>query len=165
MTAFPRLHCGYYTVVMSRQPELALALLRLMLGAVFMAHGVQAIFLKGLGPLTAQFKAWQVPLPLLSAPLVATLELAGGLLIVLGLGARPLALALAGVMAGAIYFAHWGHDFFGSTGMELPLVMLVSALAIAIGGPGKPSFDQMTSGVPSAKAAPKPRASKGKSTP
>lgn len=159
---------------MSRQPELALALLRLMLGAVFMAHGVQAIFLKGLGPLTAQFKAWHVPLPLLSAPLVATLELAGGLLIVLGLGARPIALALAGVMAGAIYFAHWGKDFFAVGGLELPIILLVCALAVAVGGPGKPSFDQMSresAGQPSLppKPTPKPpmpkppRTGKGKS--
>lgn len=128
---------------MSRQPELALALLRLVVGVLFATHGVQSIFLKGLGPVTQQFKAWDVPLPLLTAPLVATLELAGGILLVLGLGARPIALALAGIMTGAIYFAHWGKAFFAADGMELPLLLLGASLAIALGGPGKPSFDQM----------------------
>lgn len=152
---------------MTRQPELALALLRLMLGVVFALHGVQAIFLKGLGPVTEQFRAWHVPLPLLTAPLVATLQIAGGVLLMLGLGARPIALALAGVMVGAIYFAHWGKDFFGTSGAELPSVLLVAALAIALGGAGKPSFDQLTRGAAGsytpAAPLPKARAGKGKS--
>lgn len=127
---------------MSRHPLLALALLRLVTGAVFAAHGVQAIFLKGLGPLTRQFEAWHVPLPLLTAPLLATLELAGGVLVVLGLGTRPIATLLALAMLAAIYFAHWGRDFFGVNGMEVPLLLLGSSLALAVGGPGQPAFDQ-----------------------
>lgn len=126
---------------MSRQPLLALALMRVVIGAVFAAHGVQAIFVKGLGHMTAQFQGWNVPLPLLTAPLVATLELAGGVLLLLGLGTRPLALLLAGVMAAAIYFAHWGRAFFGVNGMEVALLLGSGALALALGGPGEPAFD------------------------
>ncbi len=140
---------------MTRHPELALGLLRLMLGAMFALHGAQAIFYKGLGPTTAQFKGWHVPMPLLTAPLVATLELAGGILIVLGLGARPFAFALALVMGAAIYYAHWGKDFFRG-GMEVPLILLVCALAIALGGPGKPSFDQMRGEVVGPPEKPQP---------
>ncbi|WP_291426683.1 DoxX family protein [Deinococcus sp.] len=140
---------------MTRQPELALALLRLMLGAMFALHGAQAIFYRGLGPTTAQFKGWHVPMPLLTAPLVATLELTGGILIFLGLGARPFAFALAVVMGAAICYAHWGKDFFRG-GMEVPLILLVCALAIALGGPGKPSFDQMSGEVVGPPQKPQP---------
>lgn len=135
---------------MSRQPLLALALLRVVLGLVFAAHGVQAIFPRGLEPLTAQFRAWDVPLPLLTAPLVATLQLAGGVLLALGLGTRPIALALAGIMAAALYFGHdWkvgsgGSPFFGPGGLELPLLLLTGALVLAIGGPGSPAFDVLS---------------------
>lgn len=129
---------------MSRRPLLALALLRLVVGGVFAAHGVQAILVKGLQSMTAQFQGWGVPLPLLTAPLVATLELAGGVLLLLGLGTRPIALLLAGVMAAAIYFAHWGRAFFGVNGMEVALLLGTGALALALGGPGEPAFDQWT---------------------
>ena len=126
---------------MSRHPELALALLRLMLGAVFVQHGFGAIFVRGLGSLSAQFAAGRVPLPLLSAPLVATLELAGGLLLALGLGARPLALVLAALMGGASAYAARGHAFLTVPGPEWPLVLLACCLALALGGPGWPSFN------------------------
>lgn len=129
---------------MSRHPLLALALLRVVIGLVFALHGVQAIFLKGLAPLTQQFTGWQVPLPLLTAPLVSTLELAGGVLLVLGLGTRPIALALAAVMAGAVHFAHWNKGFFGANGAEVPVLLLTGVLALALGGPGQPSFDTLT---------------------
>ena len=151
---------------MSRQPLLALALLRLVIGAVFAAHGVQAIFGKGLGHLTAQFQGWNVPLPLLIAPLVATLELAGGVLLLLGLGTRPIALLLAGVMVAAIYFAHWGRAFFGVNGMEVALLLGTGALTLALGGPGTPAFDQWTrrgAGTPvSASRSAQPNAGKAK---
>lgn len=147
---------------MARHPELALGLLRLMLGALFLVHGAQAIFVSGLGPFTAQFRGWGVPLPLLSAPLVATLELAGGALLVLGLGTRPVAGALALVLGGAVYFAHRGQTLSGSAGAGLPdgvlpLVLLVVALALVLGGPGRPSVDHHREGGPARPAAPRSR--------
>lgn len=150
---------------MSRQPLLALALLRVVIGAVFAAHGVQAIFMKGLEHTTTQFQGWGVPLPLLTAPLVATLQLAGGVLLLLGLGTRPIALLLTGVMLAAIYFAHWGRAFFGVNGMEVALLLGAGALALALGGPGEPAFDQWTrrGAGPSLPARPaKPTSNKAK---
>lgn len=121
---------------MNRQPEVALALVRVVVGVVFAVHGADKIFGSGLEAVTANFTAWRVPLPLLSTPLVAVLELAGGVLIVLGLGARPIAAALAAQMLAAIWFVHRGGGFFAPRGVEVPLLLLVGCVAVALGGPG-----------------------------
>ncbi|RJF71204.1 DoxX family membrane protein [Deinococcus cavernae] len=144
---------------MTRRPLLALALLRLALGAVFAAHGFQAIFVQGLSSVTGQFQAWNVPLPLLTAPLVATLQLAGGLLLCLGLGTRPIAALLSGVMALTLYFTPWNRIFSGGNGTAEALLLGVGALALALGGPGEPAFDQLMrqegqeAGPPASRAA------------
>ncbi|WP_102127437.1 DoxX family protein [Deinococcus planocerae] len=121
---------------MNRQPEVALALVRAGVGVVFAWHGADKIFGTGLEAVTAQFGGWGVPLPLLTAPLVAVLELAGGVLIVLGLGARPIAAALGAQMLAAIWFVHREGGFFAPRGVELPLLLLVGCAAVALGGPG-----------------------------
>lgn len=127
---------------MNRRPEVALALVRVVVGAVFALHGADKIFGTGLAAVTAQFGAWQVPLPLLTAPLVAVLELAGGVLLVLGPGARVIAAALAVEMLVAMWFAHRTGGFFAPRGVELPLLLLAGCAAIAVGGPGKPAFER-----------------------
>lgn len=134
---------------MLRQPEIGLGLLRLVLGVVFVAHGIQKITWGDLSPLIDQFRTWGVPMPLLTAPLVATVETVGGALLFLGLAARTAAFALACVMFGAIWYVHWGRHFFGSAGLELPLVLLGGSLAILFGGPGIPAL-----GRPSLRAFP-----------
>ncbi|WP_216317594.1 DoxX family protein [Deinococcus aestuarii] len=146
---------------MNRQPEVALALVRVVVGVVFAAHGTDKIFGSGLEAVTANFGAWRVPLPLLTAPLVAVLELAGGVLIVLGLGARPIAAALAAEMLAAIWFVHRGGGFFAPRGVELPLLLLVGCVAVALGGPGWPSFEGRGKSAPP-RAQAKHAARKGK---
>lgn len=121
---------------MAKHPHWGLALLRLTLGVVFAAHGYQAIFTRGLGALAAQFAGWGVPLPLLSAPLFATLQLAGGVLLMLGLGTRPLALVLALITLVESFYAQRYRTLFGAGGLELPLLLSGGALALAWGGAG-----------------------------
>ncbi|MFC6592490.1 DoxX family protein [Deinococcus lacus] len=132
---------------MSRRTELALALLRVPVGCLFMLHGHQKLFGAGLERVTEQFGAWGVPMPLLFAPLVSVLELVGALL-VLGLGTQPVALLLALSMALALALVHLGGQ--GLSGalprlilpkVEAPALLLTSCLALALGGPGWPSLD------------------------
>lgn len=126
---------------MTTNPAVALALLRVLTGLIFAAHGVQKIFISGLEQVTQQFRQWDVPSPLLTAPLVASFEIIGGALLVLGLAARPISFIFSLIMTGAIALAHWDRDFFGLNGMEFPLLLLGTSLAIVIGGPGQPSAD------------------------
>lgn len=142
---------------MRRQPELALALIRVMVGLVFAWHGFHKIFDLGLGNVTASYGAAGVPLPLLFAPLVAVLELVGGPLLLLGLGARGLAgalalltagVALAPLVAGRLSFAE----------LEVPLLLLAGSLAIMVGGSGSPALkDRSAEVLPPARAPGKRR--------
>ncbi|BDP41525.1 hypothetical protein DAETH_14940 [Deinococcus aetherius] len=146
---------------MKRQPEVALALVRAVVGVVFALHGADKIFGSGLEAVTANFGAWRVPLPLLTAPLVAVLELAGGVLLVLGLGARPIAAALAAEMLAAIWFVHRGGGFFAPRGVELPLLLLVGCAAVALGGPGRPAFERSEAPPPPVQRTQAKRGRKG----
>jgi putative oxidoreductase len=72
-------------------------------------------------------------------------ELIGGVLVLLGLLTRVGAFLIICVMLTAIIGIHWP-AFFAPAGMELPLALLGSALALLIGGGGQASVDRMISG-------------------
>lgn len=126
---------------MRAHPELALGLLRVMTGGLFAWHGYAKIFAVGLRAVTAEFQRAGVPLPLLTAPLSATLELAGGVLLLLGLGSRGLALLLALSTAAALLLgSRHAPPLLGAAQWETPALLLVACLALALGGGGRPGF-------------------------
>ena len=120
----------------------ALAILRVVIGIVFMAHGYQKFFMMGIPGVTGWFASMGVPLASLAAPGVATLELAGGAALVAGLFARPIGFLLMCDMLTAIYLVHLGNGFFVPRGIELVMTLAAGALAIAIGGAGAVSADR-----------------------
>jgi putative oxidoreductase len=62
--------------------------------------------LHNLPKITAFFASLNIPFPAFNAPFVSTLELVGGILLMLGLFSRPIALLLAGNML----VAYWTAD-------------------------------------------------------
>lgn len=74
--------------------------LRLVIGIAFISTGWSK--LHNLEQVTNFFKSLGIPAAALQAPMVATFEFAGGLLLVLGLGTRIAASLLVGVMAVAL---------------------------------------------------------------
>jgi len=71
----------------------AVILIRLMIGSIFVAEGIQKfLFPEALG--AGRFAAIGIPQPSLTGPLVGTVETCGGLLILLGLGTRLAAVPL-----------------------------------------------------------------------
>ncbi len=131
---------------MRRQPEYALALIRVAVGVVFAWHGFHKIFELGLGNVTAAYQASGVPLSLLFAPLVAVLELVGGPLLALGLGARGLAGALALITAG-VALAPLTDGRLSLAALEVPWLLLMGSLAVMVGGPGSPALKDRSGAV------------------
>lgn len=126
--------------------DIALLLIRIVVGGTVAAHGAQKLFgwfggygiegtagyLESLGFRTGRPYAW----------LSGVTEFAGGLALAAGLLTPLGAAAVAGVMLTAVAAAHWGKGFFLATGgCEFPLALGVVALACAFSGGGRWSLD------------------------
>ena len=123
--------------------DAGLALLRVVLGGVFIAHGAQKLFVYGFGGVTGAFTQMGAPMPGITGPLVSLLEFFGGIALVIGLLTRLSSLGLAAVMVGAITLVHAAAGFFNPNGIEFPLTLMAGALALALAGPGAYSVDAL----------------------
>lgn len=128
--------------VSARQVNVGLAMVRIITGIVFAAHGYQKFFLFGLDGVTGAFTQMGVPAPGITAPLVATVELLGGIALMIGLLTRLAALGLAIVMLGAIVLVRLEGGFFAPNGAEFEIVLFIASLALVIGGAGAMSADE-----------------------
>jgi len=125
--------------------------LRLSLGVIFIGHGAQKVFGSFNGPGWAKWSSMSqaVPFTFMQPPRVwlaaaALSELVGGALVLIGLLTRLGAFLLICTMLTAIKLL-WP-AFFAPPGIELPVALLGSALALLIGGGGQLSIDRMISG-------------------
>lgn len=128
--------------------DIALLILRLVIGASLAAHGAQKLFgwfggpgLKGMG---AWFESIGFRPGVVFAVMAGLSEVSGGVLLALGLlGPFPAALTLA-VMVVAIVTVHSAHGFFASNnGVEVPVLYITGALVVAFAGPGIYSLDHL----------------------
>jgi putative oxidoreductase len=128
--------------------SIALLLLRLCVGAVFIGHGAQKLFGMfggaGMTETVAAFETMGIFYPSYMAWVVACIEFFGGIGLVLGVFTRECGFLLAAVMAGAIYYVHGAHGFFlQNSGYEYNLVLMGASLAVFLSGSGYYSFDRM----------------------
>jgi putative oxidoreductase len=123
----------------SRLAPTAHALLRVGAGLLFMQHGMQKLFgmFGGMGSPGATA-------PLMSQMgLAGVLEVVGGLLIVLGLFTRPVALVLMLEMIAAYFIAHLPRGGAPiENGGELPLLYALVWAFFATHGAGRYSLDE-----------------------
>ncbi|WP_026534054.1 DoxX family protein [Arthrobacter sp. H14] len=120
----------------------ARTVLRVVAGFLFAAHGWQKFNEFTIAGTQGAFAEMGVPAADIVAPVVATLELVGGIALILGLLARPFAILLTLNMLGAIVLVHAPAGVFVTAGgFELVLMLGAAALAVALVGPGRLSLD------------------------
>jgi putative oxidoreductase len=123
------------------QQRFGIAILRIIAGVVFVAHGAQKVFVYGFGGVGGAFAQMGVPMPTVMGPLIGLIELFGGVALIVGLFTRVAALALACDMLGAILLVHAAGGFFLPKGLEFVLMLFAAALALLFAGPGALSID------------------------
>ena len=136
------------------QVSFGIAVLRVATGAVFLDHGYQKMFKMGIGGVTGFFGQIGVPLPSVMATLITLLEVFGAVAITVGFLTRPLALAFALDMLGAIFLVQLKNGF---SKFELEFLLLGAAIALLFTGAGRYSIDAMIAGraEPGAPLAPR----------
>ncbi|BDM23920.1 MULTISPECIES: DoxX family protein [Pseudomonas] len=134
--------------LLSTRAGLGLSVIRILVGVIFMAHGAQKLFglfggygLEGTGQ-------WMESIGLAPGYLMALLsgsaEFFGGLALVIGLLARPAALALTVTLVVAIFSVHINNGLFMSNnGYEFALALLAGTVAVLIEGAGRLSLDRL----------------------
>lgn len=131
--------------------DVVLLLARIILGAVFVAHGWQKLTEFGLDGTGQAFDQMGIPAPQAAATFAAVVELGAGAALLVGLLTPLAALLLAFDMAGAFWFVHRGTEVFVSeNGWELVGALLAGAVVIGAVGPGRVSLDRLIGarGVP-----------------
>ena len=134
------------SVALDSRRDLALLLIRLVFGIVFIGHGSQKLFGAfggaGLAGMAESLAKSGLQPGMLFALTGGIAEFGGGVLMLLGLLTPVAALATIGIMIAAIVMVTGGHGFFiQNEGYEYNLVLIGLAVALAITGPGRLSLD------------------------
>lgn len=119
-----------------QQSQYGVALLRVSLGVLFLAHGLLKLLVFTPAGTVGFFES--LGLPGVFAYLVMAGEIGGGLLLIAGTYTRVIALALVPIALGAT-FVHLGNGWVFSAeggGWEFPLFLAVTTLAQALLGSG-----------------------------
>lgn len=123
---------------LARQAFLAPLILRLILGALLLYHGIDK-FDAGISNVEGFFASNDVPAAGLTAPLVAVIEIVVGLALLLGIGTRIAAAVQILVLIGALAFVKLPTVLNGG---ELDLAYIAGLAAIVLLGPGRLSVDE-----------------------
>jgi putative oxidoreductase len=128
--------------------DAGLILIRLVIGLMMAAHGAQKLFGwfggYGLAGTAGFFESMGFRPGRLFATAASASEVAGGLLVALGLFGPVGPALMVAVMIVAAISVHWQNGLFAmSNGIELPLLYAAGAAALTLTGPGRYSLDEV----------------------
>ena len=123
--------------------DLGLAVLRVITGTIFVAHGAQKLFVYGLDGVAGGFAQMGIPFPTIVGPLVGLVELFGGLALIAGLLTRLAGAGLGINMLGAFLLVHLPAGFFLPSGYEFVMMLGASAITLTLTGAGRYSIDAL----------------------
>lgn len=130
-----------------RLAPLAPVVLRIMAGAVFVAYGWQKLTVMGASTFGSDMLGGLgLPAPVALGYVVTWLELVGGVLLIVGLLSRVLAVVFALELLAAIALVKVDLGFIAPAGAPLPgssfdLAVIAALVGVALLGPGRPSVD------------------------
>ena len=125
---------------LNRLSDIPLLLFRLVLAYGF--FGPAMMKWGNMAAITEWFGNMGIPMPTLNAYLAASTEMAGVILLPLGLATRIISIPLMITMVVAILTVHLGNGFeAGNNGFEIPVYYLLMLFALLINGSGKISLD------------------------
>lgn len=129
--------------------DIGLLVLRLAVGAVFIAHGWgDATQEGGAGANVENYRGAGIPLPEISAWFGAYMQLIGGAVVLFGALTRLIATGFSLVMAGALIFVHPGEPLVlaqDGSGSGFAFIMLAASLALLCTGAGRFGLDRLRS--------------------
>ena len=123
--------------MLNSQSAVALAILRVVMGIIFVVWGYGKVF--GGGYAIGFFTKAGIPLPEIAGPIVSFLELGGGILLIVGLFTRYLGLLFTiEFIVAAITIA----NLKGIMGARLEYMILIGAFLLATHGAGALAIDR-----------------------
>lgn len=130
-------------------PELGLTILRVVLGVIFIAHGIPKLS-GGIEATAGFFGTLGIPAPLVAAWFIALLETLGGLMLLVGFFVTPVSLLLVAHMLTGIVLVHAPNGFYvigpGQGGVEFNLLLIASLLTLVFCGAGLAAIDNRNAG-------------------
>lgn len=124
--------------------DLPLLFFRLVLAYGF--YGTAMMKWQNIDGVADWFGSLGIPMPTLNAYLAASTEIAGVVLLTLGLATRFISIPLMITMLVAIFTVHLGNGFeAGNNGFEIPLYYLLMLFSLMISGAGRISLDHFIS--------------------
>jgi putative oxidoreductase len=127
MARLPRLDSGW-----------GIAVVRIIMGCVLIITGHEKL-ISGIQRVSATMLKNRIPFPTVAAAYITTLELVGGVLLLIGLGARWLGLLYIGEFLVVSFYVLVPTR--GWMDARLPIMLLAGALMLFLCGSGKASLD------------------------
>ena len=119
------------------------AVLRAVVGFVFLMHGGQKLFIYGFKGVAGFMSQLGIPAPGLAAVVVTLVEFLGGAALLVGLFTSWAAALLSINMLVAVLAVHLRAGFFLPKGFEYALTLLAANVALVLTGSGEAALDSL----------------------